>query len=111
MAVLRTKEGALTERVARLLLGSPSGVDPEKGQIKFGEISVNIVTGRYFDFEEETGGTHLDLIRKFKAMANGQAEQWLKDHVFNAEPIPLPRETEVERALIGLLSMKPELMA
>ena len=77
MSVLRTKEGALTERVARLLLGAPSGSDPQKGLVRFGDISVNLVTGRYFDFEEETGGTHLDLVRKFKSLENGRAEQWL----------------------------------
>src|SRR5690242_5501864 len=98
MAILRTKEGALTERVARLLLGAPSGSDPEKGQVRFGELSVNIQTGRFFDFEDETSGSHLDLIRRVKNLQNGKAEEWLKDNILAAQPLPLPRETETERA-------------
>lgn len=111
MTVLRTKEGALTERVARALLGSPSGLDPEKGQVRFNEISVNVATGRFFDYEDETGGTHIDLIRRFKNLQNGQAEQWLKENITEAKPLPLPEEYANERALIGMLAMRPQLMA
>jgi len=111
MTVRRTKEGALTERVARLLLGAPSGADPEKGQVRFGEIGVNIATGRFYDFEDETGGTHIDLIRRFKGLQNGQAESWLKENITEARPIQLPQEYANERALIGMLASQPELMA
>lgn len=111
MTVLRTKEGALTELVARHLLGTPSGIDPAKGRVSFGDISVNIATGRYFDSEDETSGTHIELIQRFKNLQNGQAEKWLKEHVLEAPAIPLPRETEVERALIGMLASQPELIA
>jgi hypothetical protein len=111
MTVRRTKEGALTERVARALLGAPSGVDPEKGQVRFGEISVNIATGRYFDYEDETGGSHIELIQRFKNVQNGQAEAWLRDNVIEARPLPLPAEYASERALIGMLAMRPDLMA
>src|SRR5229473_970284 len=100
MTVRRTKEGALTERVARLLLGAPTTIDNEKGSVRFGEISINIATGRYFDFEDETGGTHVDLIRRFKNLQNGQAEQWLRENVTEARPLPLPQEYMTERALI-----------
>jgi hypothetical protein len=110
-AVRRTKEGALTERVARALLGAPSGTDPEKGQVRFGEIAVNFSTGRFYDFEDETSGTHVDLIRRFKNLANGQAEVWLKENIIEAKSLPLPREYETERALIGMLASQPELMA
>jgi hypothetical protein len=111
MTVRRTKEGALTERVARALLGAPSGVDPEKGQVRFGDIGVNIATGRFFDFEDETGGTHVDLIRRFKNLQNGQAEVWLKENIVEARPLPLPAEYMAERALIGMLASQPELIA
>lgn len=111
MTVLRTKEGALTERVARALLGAPSGEDPEKGQVRFGDIGVNLATGRFFDYEDETGGNHVDLIRRFKNLQNGQAEAWLKENIVEGKPLPLPRETETERALIGMLAMRPDLMA
>lgn len=111
MTIRRTKQGALTERVARLLLGAPSGVDPEKGQARFGDIAVNWSTGRFFDYEDETGGDHLDLIRRFKAVQNGQAEQWLKENVLDAGALPLPAEYATERALIGMLASQPELMA
>lgn len=111
MTVRRTKEGALTERVARQLLGAPTGLDPEKGQVRFGEISVNVATGRFFDYEDETGGTHLDLIRRFKKLQNGQAETWLEQNVTKAPALPLPAEYATERALIGMLASQPELMA
>lgn len=111
MTVKRTKEGALTERVATLLLGPPTGVDPDKGATRFGEISVNFVSGRFYDMEDETGGTHLDLIRRFKNLQNGQAEVWLKENVTDAQSAPLPQETAAERALIGMLASQPELMA
>ena len=111
MTVRRTKEGALTERVARALLGAPSGLDPEKGQARFGDIAVNLLTGRFFDYEDETGGTHIDLIRRFKALQNGQAEAWLKENVTEAPALPLPQEYASERALIGMLASQPELMA
>src|SRR5262245_56800512 len=109
MTVLRTKEGALTERVARILLGSPSGVDPEKGLVKFGEIVVNLTTGRFFDFEDETGGTHIVLIQRFKALQNGQAEKWIEDNVTKAPRVLAP-ELEQERILLGLLISKPGLV-
>src|SRR5579859_7925624 len=111
MAVLRTREGALTERVARALLGAPDGADPEKGEVRFGDISVNLSSGRFYYYDEEASGTHIDLIRKVKGLQNGQAEAWLEENVTKAPPIPLPRETEAERALIGLLVMRPDLMA
>jgi hypothetical protein len=111
MTILRTKAGALTERVAIALLGSPFGSDPEKGEVRFGDIAVNIATGRYFDYEDETAGTHIDLIRRFKNLQNGQAEAWLKENIVELAPLPLPREYEIERALIGMLAMRPELIA
>lgn len=111
IAVRRTKEGALTERVARLLFGAPSGFDPEKGTVRFGDISVNIKSGKFFDFEDETSGTHIELIQRFKNAHNGQAELWLKENVTDALPFPLPPEYDAERALIGMLAMQPDLMA
>ncbi len=111
MTVRRTKEGALTERVARALLGAPSGVDPEKGQVRFGDISVNVATGRFFDYEDETGGGHIELIQRFKNVQNGQAEAWLKENITDARTQPLPDEFATERALIGMLAAQPELMA
>ncbi len=111
MTVRRTKEGALTERVAMLLFGTPSGIDPEKGQARFGEITVNLSTGRYFDFEDETSGTHIELIQRFKNVQNGKAEAWLKEKVTDVAAPPLPQEYAAERALIGMLASQPELMA
>lgn len=111
IAVRRTKAGALTERVARLLLGAPSGIDSEKGQLRFGDISVNIKTGKFFDFEDETSGTHIELIQRVKGLKNGQAEAWLEENVTNATPLPLPAESLTERALIGMLAAQPNLMA
>src|SRR5882724_3393346 len=111
IAVRRTKAGALTERVARLLLGAPSGIDFEKGQLRFGDISVNIKTGKFFDFEDETSGTHIELIQRVKGLQNGQAEAWLEENVTNATPLPLPAEYATERALIGMLAAQPNLMA
>lgn len=111
MTVLRTKEGALTERVARLLLGAPDGTDPEKGQVRFRDIAVNLKTGRFFDFEDETSGTHIELIQRFKNLHNGQAEKWLKENVTDASPDPLPQELIPERALLGMLAMQPVLVA
>jgi hypothetical protein len=111
VTVRRTKEGALTERVARALLGAPSGWDSEKGQVRFGDIAVNVATGRYFDYEDETGGTYIELIQRFKNVQNGQAEAWLKENVTDAKPLPLPAEYGTERALIGMLAMRPDLMA
>src|SRR5258708_3695536 len=92
MTVRRTKEGALTERVARALLGAPSGVDPEKGQVRFGDIAVNIKTGRFFDYEDETGGGHIELIQRFKNVQNGQAEAWLKENITDARSQPRSEE-------------------
>lgn len=111
IAVRRTKQGALTERVARLLLGAPSGIDSEKGQLRFGDITVNINTGKFFDFEDEKSGTHLELIQRVKQLKNGQAEAWLDENITNAKPLPLPAEYAAERALIGMLAARPELMA
>ena len=111
MAVLRTKEGALTERVARALLGAPDGADAEKGTLRFRDISINLATGRFFDFEDETGGDHVDLIRRFKNLQNGGAEAWLKENVIDVRPDPLPQESAAERALIGMLASQPELIA
>lgn len=111
MTVFRTKQGALTERVARVLLGSPDGIDPEKGQVHFGEIAVNFTSGRFFDFEDETSGTHIELIQRFKNLQNGHAERWLKENVTDAPPSPLQPEYAAERALIGMLSAQPQLMA
>src|SRR6266566_4624831 len=112
IAVRRTKAGALTERVARLLLGAPSGIDSEKGQLRFNEnISVNIRTGKFFDFDDEISGTHIDLIQYVKNLQNGQAEAWLKENITDAKPTPLPAESATERALIGMLAAQPQLMA
>lgn len=111
MLVRRTKEGALTERVARILLGAPTGTDPAKGQTRFGDISVGWATGRFFDYDDETGGDHLDLIRRIKRLENGQAESWFEDNVTKAAPIELPSEFVAERALIGMLAIQPALMA
>jgi hypothetical protein len=109
VTVLRTKKGALTERVARHLLGTPSGIDPIKGRVSFGEISVNIATGRYFDSEDETSGTHIELIQRFKNLQNGQAEKWLEEHITKAPKI-MPPEQETERLLLGMLAMRPGLI-
>jgi ABC-type dipeptide/oligopeptide/nickel transport system ATPase component len=111
MTVCRTKAGALTERVARLLLGAPSGIDSEKGQLRFGDVSVNIKTGKFYDLEDEVSGTHIDLIQRVKGLQNGQAEAWLDENVTNAQPLPLPAESAAERALIGMLAAQPNLMA
>jgi hypothetical protein len=111
IAVRRTREGALTERVARLLLGAPSGIDSEKGQARFGDISVNLRSGKFFDFDDETSGTHIELIQRVKNLQNGQAEAWLKENITDARPMPLPAESATERALIGMLAARPELMA
>lgn len=111
MTVKRTKEGALTERVARLLLGSPSGVDPDKGQVRFGDIAVNLATGRFFDFEDETSGTHIELIQRFKNLQNGGIERWMAENLGPADPSSLPQDQMAERALIGMLAMQPELLA
>jgi hypothetical protein len=111
-AVRRTKAGALTERVARLLLGAPSGIDSEKGQLRFNEnISVNIRTGKFYDFDDETSGGHIELIQRVKNLQNGQAEAWLKANITDAKPLPLPAESANERALIGMLAAQPQLMA
>jgi hypothetical protein len=109
--VRRTKAGALTERVARLLLGAPSGTDSEKGQLRFGDVSVNIKTGKFYDLEDEVSGTHIELIQRVKNLHNGQAEAWLEANITNARPLPLPAESATERALIGMLAARPELMA
>lgn len=106
----RSKKGALTERVATLLLGTPSGIDPGKGKINFNDIVVDIVTGRFYDMEDEAGGDHLDLIRKFKRLENGQAEAWLEENVTKAARV-MPKEHEAERILIGFLAMRPDLVA
>jgi hypothetical protein len=111
IAVRRTKEGALTERVARALLGAPSGFDPEKGTVRFGDVTVNLKTGKFFDFEDEISGTHIELIQRVKNLKNGQAEAWLKENITDAKPLPLPAESATERALIGMLAARPELMA
>lgn len=112
MTVRRTKAGALTERVARLLLGAPLTFDLERGTQRYQEdISVSLATGRCFDLEEEVSLTHLDLIRRFKKLENGQAEAWLEQNVTKVAPLPLPAEYAAERALIGMLASQPELMA
>lgn len=111
MAVKRTKQGALTERVATMLLGQPTGVDPEKGSVTFGEIAVNLATGRYFDFEDETAGTHVELIQRFMNLQNGQAERWMQENIREADASTLPADGVVERALIGMLASQPELVA
>lgn len=112
MTVRRTKEGALTERVARALLGAPTVYDADKGTQRYREdISINLTTGRCFDLEEEVSLTHLDLIRRYKKLENGQAEVWLEQNITKAAPLPLPEEYANERALIGMLAMQPGLMA
>src|SRR6266704_2360446 len=99
IAVRRTKAGALTERVAKLLLGAPSGIDHERGQLRFGDINVNLATGKFFDFDDEVSGTHIELIQRVKQLKNGGAEAWLDDNITNAKPLPLPAESAAERAL------------
>ena len=111
MPVRRTAEGALSERVARALLGAPTTYDAETGTQRYQDISLNLTTGRLFDLEEEVSLTHLDLIRRCKILENGQAEAWLEQNVTRAPALPLPAEYVNERALIGLLAMRPELMA
>jgi AAA domain/DnaB-like helicase N terminal domain len=112
MPARRTKEGALTERVARLLLGAPTTYDADKGVQRYQEdISINLTTGRCYDLEEEVALTHLDLIRRYKKLENGQAEVWLEQNITKAPALPLPQEYANERALIGMLASQPELMA
>jgi hypothetical protein len=111
MSAKRTREGALTERVARLLLGAPTTIDPAAGKVRFGDISVNVVTGKFFDYEDEVSGTHIELIQRVKGLVNGQAEAWIKQNITDFRPGPLPQDLEVERALIGMLATQPELMA
>jgi len=93
------------------LLGSPSGYDTEKGQVRFGDITVNVATGRFFDSEDESSGTHIELIQRLKNLQNGQAEAWLKQNVTDFRPGPLPEETAAERALIGMLAASPKLIS
>jgi hypothetical protein len=112
MTARRTKEGALSERVARQLLGAPTTYDAETGTQRYQEdISLSLVTGRLFDLEEEVSLTHLDLIRRCKKLENGQAEAWLEQNVTRDDPLPLPADSATERALIGMLASQPELMA
>lgn len=112
IADLRTNEGALTERVARLLLGAPSAPLVTNKMVRFGDIGVNVVTGRFFDFEEEKSGDRNALVRLVKPeLENGEAEAWIKANVIDAPLEPLPPELEAERALLGLLSLRPELIA
>lgn len=111
MTVRRTKDGALSERVARALFGAPATFDAERGTQRYQDLSLSLVTGRLFDLEEEVSLTHLDLIRREKKLENGQAEAWLEANVTKAAPIALPAEYANERALIGMLAMRPELMA
>lgn len=94
-----------------MLLGSPDGIDVDKGQARFRDIGVNLVTGRFYDYDDETGGDHLDLIRRVKKLENGQAEAWLQDNITKAPPLELPDESIAERALIGMLAAQPALMA
>jgi hypothetical protein len=110
VTVRRTKEGALSERVARALFGAPTSIDAEKGSARFGDIAVNLVTGRFFDYEDEAGGDHLDLIRRTKGLENGEAEKWLDANIIKA-PRDMPAELAGERTLLGLLCHRPELMA
>lgn len=107
----RTKEGALLERVATLLLGAPTTIDPAAGKVRFGDISINYVTGRFFDYEDEKSGTHIELIQRLKGLVNGQAEAWIKQNITEVAPDPLPPDLEVERALLGMLAANPTLMA
>jgi hypothetical protein len=94
------------------LLGAPTKPRVENGSIRFGDIVVNVVTGRFFDFEEEKSGDVHDLVRLVKPdLQNGAAEVWVKTNVVDAPRAALPDELEAERALIGLLAMQPELMA
>ena len=112
MTDLRTPEGALTERVALLLLGAPSAPLVTNKMVRFGDIGINVVTGRFFDFEEEKSGDRNDLVRLIKPeLENGQAEAWIKANVIDAPLEPLPPELETERALLGLLCSQPTLMA
>ncbi len=101
----------MTERVATLLLGAPSGHHPDKGKVQFNDVFVDLVSGRFYDMEEETGGDHLELIRRIKRVENGKAEAWLEENVTKATKTQLAPEFETERLLIGLLAMQPRLMA
>lgn len=110
MAEFRTPEGALTERVARALLGAPTSLIVDNNVVRFGEIGVNIVSGKFYDFEEEKSGDRNDLVRLVKPeLKNGDAEAWIKANVLDAAPEALPQELAAERALLGLLALQPDL--
>ncbi|WP_413813606.1 toprim domain-containing protein, partial [Mesorhizobium sp. Root157] len=71
--------------LARLLLGEPNGGLSKVTQLRFGSkgsIAVEIggaKKGRWYDYEEGSGGDGLELVRREKGLSNGAAADWARE--------------------------------
>ena len=88
---------ALTEPVARAILGEPNTRLSTRSQLRFGSrgsVAVETVgdkRGTWFDHEAGEGGGVLDLLRIRKGLANGAALAWLEDSGFLEKTPPQPK--------------------
>lgn len=123
--------------VAAAILGAPNESLSSERELKFGEagkLSIDVAAGTWFDEKADDGGDVLDFIRVYKKLEGDAALAWLRDTVGEPAPaktngahhasndaaksdngaereIDLHPELEAERALIGLIFIRPQVLA
>lgn len=87
--------GAIMPDVAKALWGEPNAAKSRKGEWRWGRNgarSVDIEHGRWFDHETKEGGGVLDLLKREKGFANGEAIGWLRDQGIDVGEKPAKRK-------------------
>lgn len=107
------------DALARAVLGAPDAAVSTATKLRFGRYSLDLSKGRLYDFEEESSVTIETVVAREKGLSDEDAIAWVNDHLepkpngangHHEEPADLPDELADERALIGLILLKPDVL-
>jgi hypothetical protein len=105
--------------LARAVLGAPDAKASTATKLRFGRYSLDLAKGRLYDFEEEATVAIETVVAREKGLSDEDAIRWVNDHLdpkpngangHHEEPADLPEEIADERALIGLILLKPDVL-
>ena len=105
--------GWLLRVVALTLCGEPTG-EADGLKLKFGDVEIDLETGKFYDYDAEHGGYAIDLVRHVRKLENGAAEAWIAEQYLTNElfePPPLPEQYQAERSILGLALLDREIFA
>jgi hypothetical protein len=110
--------------IAHGLFGKADGHLSDERHLRFGEFSVNLETGTFFNSSTDDGGTMVDLVRQIQGVENGTADAWIEETIAHYEAVQkqsgesinreLPidddplRDFATERAIIGACILRPD---